>query len=110
MANHCSTAVAAAAPVQLRFLGSAIAISIVTAVDSTWLRNVLLGHLTPEQIQAIFRSSEEIGTLPNPEIVAMVRGRFVESFNLQMRIVLGFAVAGVLTALMMWQRNQVRVP
>ncbi|KAK4248390.1 multidrug resistance protein 3 [Corynascus novoguineensis] len=103
-------AVGAAAPVQLRFLGSATVISIVTAVGNTWLRDELSGTLTPEQIQAIFRSSDAIRALPTEELERMVRGRFVESFNLQMHIVLGFAVAGVFTVLLMWQRNQVRVP
>ncbi|KAK3302903.1 major facilitator superfamily domain-containing protein [Chaetomium strumarium] len=103
-------AVGAAAPVQLRFLGSATVVSIVTAVGNTWLRNELSGTLSPEQIQAIFRSSDAIRMLPTAELERLVRGRFVESFNLQMHIVLGFAVAGVITALLMWQRNQVRVP
>ena len=85
-------------------------ISIVTAVGNTWLRDELSGTLTPEQIQAIFRSSDAIKTLPTEELERMVRSRFVQSFNLQMHIVLGFAVAGVFTALLMWQRNQVRVP
>ncbi|KAK4236506.1 multidrug resistance protein 3 [Achaetomium macrosporum] len=103
-------AVGAAAPVQLRFLGSATVVSIVTAVGNTWLRNELSGTLSPEQIQAIFRSSDAIKVLPTADLERMVRGRFVESFNLQMHIVLGFAVAGAFTALLMWQRNQVRVP
>lgn len=99
----------AAAPVQLRFLGSATVISIVTAVGNTWLRDVLSDSLSLEQIQAIFRSSEHIESLPSPEVIAMVRGRFVESFNLQMRIVLGFAIAGAFVALLMWQRNQIKI-
>ncbi|KXX75422.1 Multidrug resistance protein 3 [Madurella mycetomatis] len=102
-------AIAAAAPVQLRFLGSATVISIVTAVGNTWLKGVLSDSLSVEQIQAIFRSSEHIDMLPAPEVIAMVRGRFVESFNLQMRIVLGFAIAGAFAALLMWQRNQVKI-
>ena len=74
------------------------------------MRNELSGMLAPDQIQAIFRSSDAIKTLPTAELERMVRRRFVESFNLQMHIVLGFAVGGVFTALLVWQRNQVRVP
>lgn len=66
--------------------------------------------LTPEQIQGVFRSSDAIKALPTAELESMVRSSFVESFNLQMHVVLGFAVAGVFTALLMWQRIQVRVP
>jgi hypothetical protein len=95
--------------VQLQFLGSASVMSIVTAVGNMWFRNELSGILAPEQIQAIFRSSDAIKTLLTAELQRMVRGRFVESFNLQMHIVLGFAVTGVFNALFMWQRNRVRI-
>ncbi|KAK0667281.1 multidrug resistance protein 3 [Cercophora samala] len=101
-------AIGAAAPVQLRFLGSATVISIVTAVGNSWLRDSLSQSLQPTQIQAIFQSSAAIGKLPL-ELETIVRARFVESFNLQMRIVIGFAVAGVLTVLLMWQKPQVKV-
>ncbi|SPQ26213.1 ba547b17-0231-4f79-90ca-c1e314706002 [Thermothielavioides terrestris] len=103
-------AVGAAAPVQLRYLSSSTVIPIINAVGNTKLRNELLGILPPEQILAIFRSSEVIKTLPSAELQRTVRSHFVESFNLEMHIVLGFAVVGVFTALLMWQRNQVRVP
>ncbi|KAK4200774.1 multidrug resistance protein 3 [Triangularia verruculosa] len=101
-------AIGAAAPVQLRFLGSATVISIVTAVGNSWLKDSLSESLRADQIQAIFRSSTTIVDLPE-HLETLVRTRFVETFNLQMRIVVGFAVAGVFTVLLMWQKPQVKV-
>ncbi|KAK0625390.1 putative multidrug resistance protein fnx1 [Bombardia bombarda] len=101
-------AVGTAAPVQFRFLGSAIVIAITTAAGNSKIRDQLLGTLTLGQIQAIFRSSKEINGLP-ADVQQVVRYYFAEAFGLQMEITLGFAVAGVFASLMMWQRVQARV-
>lgn len=101
-------AVGTAATVQFRFLGGNIVVSIVTAVGNSWMKNALSGKMTWEQISAIFRSTEVIETLP-PSLSTPVREDFVGSFNLQMEIVLGFTVAGILTTLLMWQRPQLQV-
>lgn len=101
-------AVGTAATVQFRFLGGNIVVSIVTAVGNSWMKNALSGEMTWEQISAIFRSTEVIETLP-PSLSTLVREDFVGSFNLQMEIVLGFTVAGILTTLLMWQRPQLQV-
>ncbi|KAH8896854.1 drug resistance transporter [Thozetella sp. PMI_491] len=102
-------AVGSSSVVQSRYLGSAVVIAIITAVGNTWLRDELMGVLTPSQIQKLFQSVETIDELP-PSLQTVVRGDFVLSFNLQTRIVLGFAVAAVFTCLLMWQKTQVRVP
>ncbi|KAI1490504.1 major facilitator superfamily domain-containing protein [Biscogniauxia mediterranea] len=101
-------AVGTAATVQFRFLGGAAVVSIVTAVGNSWIRDRLSNSLTPLQIQAVFQSSETIRTLP-ANIQDLVRMTFSENFNLQMKIVLGFAVAGAITPLLMWRRAQVQV-
>jgi MFS family permease len=102
-------AVASAAVVQFRFLGGAVIVSIATAVGNSWVRRVLSDVLSSEQLVALFKSTESIHSL-EPGLESQVRGRFVQSFNLQMRIVLGVAVAALLSTLMMWRRPQVRVP
>ncbi|KAK2591705.1 hypothetical protein QQS21_010590 [Conoideocrella luteorostrata] len=85
-------ATASAAVVQSRFLGGAVILSIASA-----------------QLQALFESTETTYALAG-DVQGAVEGRFVESFNLQMRIVLRVAVAAMLSSLMMWQKPQVRVP
>ncbi|KAI1129426.1 drug resistance transporter [Nemania abortiva] len=101
-------AVALAAGTQFRFLGSAIVVSITTAVGNSWIRDHAADILTSEQIQAIFRSTAKIDDLP-PELEALIRRDFVRSFNLEMHIVLGFAVASVFSIALLWKRNQIRV-
>lgn len=85
-----------------------MAVSLVTAVGNSWVKNELLGILSSEQIFSIFRSTEDISRLP-ANLQTMVRHEFAESFNSQMRIVLGFAAGGILTALLMWQKGQIKV-
>lgn len=102
-------AVASAAVVQFRFLGGAVILSTATAVGNGWIRGTLSEVLSPEQLRALFRSTDTINMLAG-DVQDNVRGHFVQSFNLQMRIVLGVAVAAVLSSLMMWQKPQVRVP
>ncbi|KAK8119738.1 efflux pump antibiotic resistance protein [Apiospora kogelbergensis] len=102
-------AVASAAVVQFRFLGGAVVLSTATAVGNSWIRSVLAGILSPEQLMSLFRSTETINSLEH-QLQDEVRGHFVQSFNLQMRVVLGVAVAAFLSATMMWKHPQIRVP
>lgn len=83
-------------------------VSIVTAVGNGWIRDELSGLLTPSQISQIFRSTASIDQLPE-SVQTVVRSVFVNGFNLQMHIVLGFAVASFLSIALMWRRIQIRV-
>ncbi|KAH8783249.1 putative multidrug resistance protein fnx1, partial [Diaporthe sp. PMI_573] len=102
-------ATGSAAVIQFRFLGGATILSIATAVGNSWVRHVVSDLLTTEELQGIFRSAATIGDLA-AETEYVVRGHFVQSFNLQMRILLGVAVAAVFSSLLMWQKPQVKVP
>ena len=104
-----SAAVGTAATIQFRFLGSAVAISVITAVGNSRVKDSLNGVLTPVQLQNLFGSLETIRELP-ANLQTLVRGDFLLAFNLEMKIVLGFAVASVFTGLLMWERKQIRVP
>ncbi|KAI0165367.1 major facilitator superfamily domain-containing protein [Hypoxylon sp. FL1284] len=93
--------------VQFRFLGSAIAVAVTAAVGNSWTQNELSGIISAEQFSGILRSAEEIKSLP-PDLEQAVRVVFLQGFNLQMRILLGFAVAGVFTVLLLWKKPQIR--
>lgn len=99
---------ATAAGTQFRFLGSAVVVSITTAVGNGYIRDKLSGILTSRQLQEIFRSSATINDLP-PELESRVRREFTNSFNLQFHIILGFAVATVFTIILLWRRQQVKI-
>ncbi len=63
--------------------------------------NSLEGLLPPERVVSLFRSFQEsILGLPDT-LVVLVREDFVNSFNLQIQISLGFAVGPVLASLIM---------
>lgn len=91
---------------QFRFLGGATALSIATAVGNKWLRDELSSLVSVEQLSFIFRDLASIDSLP-PSSQEIVRRLFVESFNLQMRILIGFAAAQFPVTLMMWERQPV---
>ncbi|KAI1180244.1 drug resistance transporter [Nemania sp. FL0916] len=106
--QHKDLAVATAAGTQFRFVGSAVVVSITTAVGNGWIKDQLSGVLTSQQIGGIFRSSDTINHLP-PEVQKRVRAEFGRSFNLEFHIILGFAVAAVLSIALLWRRQQIKV-
>ncbi|KAI1339724.1 putative multidrug resistance protein fnx1 [Xylariaceae sp. FL0016] len=101
-------AVASAVGTQMRFVGSAIVVAIVTAVSNDWIKDDLSVLLSPSQIEDMFRSTDTIYDLPESD-QPIVRSAFVTSFNLQMHIVLGFAAASIFSILLMWKKNPTKV-
>jgi hypothetical protein len=99
-------AVATASIVQFRFLGGATALAITTAVTNTWLKDTLPNVLLPQQVAMVLRTTETINSLP-VGVQHIVRGMFVKTFNLQMRILIGFATAEFLFSLLMWKKDQI---
>ncbi|KAI0418325.1 drug resistance transporter [Xylaria grammica] len=106
--EHKDLAVATAAGTQFRFLGSAVVVSITTAVGNSLVKAKLTGILTPLQIQEVFRSSASINEL-SPELEDTVRRDFISSFDVQFRIVLGFAVASLISIVLLWKKKQILV-
>ena len=102
------SAVATAAGTQFRFLGSAIVVSITTAVGNSLVKARLADALTPHQIQDVFRSSASINDL-SPELEQLVRREFNSSFDVQFRIILGFTVASLISIALLWKKHQILV-
>ncbi|PVH96850.1 drug resistance transporter [Periconia macrospinosa] len=101
-------ATATSSIVQFRFLGGATALAIVTAVSNTWLRRNLALLLDPPQVMMIFRATDFIDDLPL-DVQPVIRGLFVKSFNLQMRILIGFAAAQFPFSLLLWKKEQIKL-
>ncbi|CAI6237031.1 unnamed protein product [Periconia digitata] len=99
-------AVATASIVKFRFLGGATALAIITAVGNNWLKHTLPIALSPDDVAAVFRQASNIGSFPT-DVQTVVHGMFVKSFNLQMRILIGFVVAQFFFTCLMWRRVQV---
>ena len=89
-------------------MGGATALAIVTAVANTWLRDAMSSVLSPEAIALAFRQPDTINSLPGA-LRDTVRTMFSKSFNLQMRILIGFAAAQVPVTFLTWKKDQIKV-
>ncbi|KAF2177057.1 MFS general substrate transporter, partial [Zopfia rhizophila CBS 207.26] len=99
-------AVANGAIVQLRFLGGALALAITTCAASPSLQRKLLGVLNVQETDMFLDRTETIVRL-SPAKQAVVREINGEYYNLQMTIMIGFAVASVLASVMQWQKKPI---
>lgn len=68
----------------------------------------MLGVLSPEETDLVFRQPDAISSLPNA-LRGVVQGLFVKTFNLQMRILIGFAVAQFPVTFLTWKKYQIRI-
>ena len=89
-------------------LGGALGLAIITAVMNQNLVHMLSGSLTTSQLADIFRTTESIVHLSEP-LRTMVRHTFMKGFNMQLRILLGFAVAEIPFTLLMWKKEPLRI-
>lgn len=90
-------------------LGGALALAIITAIMNQNLQHTLSGALTVPQLTEVFRTTLSIAQLPEPTRET-VRSTFMNCFNMQLRILVGFAAAEVPFTLMMWQKEPLRIP
>ncbi|KAI9842654.1 MAG: hypothetical protein M1837_007021 [Sclerophora amabilis] len=100
--------VAMGAVVQFRVMGGAIGLAIVTSVMNSFVKSRLAEILSADQIEAFLQSISMIGTLP-PALAEMVRSVLGEGYNLQMKVLIGFAAAQIPAILLMWQKKQILV-
>ncbi|GKZ24445.1 hypothetical protein AbraIFM66951_010463 [Aspergillus brasiliensis] len=101
-------AVAMGAITQFRVMGGCIGISVLTAVANGYLQSHLQRWLTPTEMQLVLHSAQSLSHLP-ASAQSLVRGTFSASYNLQMKILAGFAGGQVLASVLMWQREQIIV-
>lgn len=103
-----ASAVALGTVAQFRVMGGAIGLAIVTAVFNSHVRSSLRAVLSAEQIAALLQSSSAVVDLP-PNIQAHVRGIFAVGYNIQFKILAGFAAAQIPSSIFMWQKRQIVV-
>ncbi|KAI0883457.1 putative multidrug resistance protein fnx1 [Annulohypoxylon maeteangense] len=100
--------VGTASIIQFRFMGGATALAIVTAVANTWLRSAMLGVLSPEETALVFRRPDTINSLSG-DLRDTVRVLFAKGFNLQMKILIGFAAAQFPVTFLTWKKDQIKI-
>jgi len=94
-------AVGSAATSQFRILGGLVGIAIVVSVSTPFIRSRLMDIVEPETAYMLLARTEIVKTL-TPEVAADVRSLFGKGYNLQVRILIGFAVAKLPATAMMW--------
>lgn len=92
---------------QIRFMGGAIVLAIVSNVLNSYVQSSSgLGNiLSPAQIAQVQSNSAVIKTFA-PEIQEQIRSVFGKGYNLQMKILVGLAAGQLPSALFMWQKKQ----
>ncbi|KAM7186123.1 MFS general substrate transporter [Naviculisporaceae sp. PSN 640] len=102
-------AVALGAITQVRIMGSALGVAIVTSVMHNFLTGSLGQVLRPVQILLVLDRPGVIGMFPQ-EIQRQVLIRYAEGYNQQMKILAGLAVGQVVGVALMWQhKKQIKV-
>ncbi|PVI03994.1 hypothetical protein DM02DRAFT_652014 [Periconia macrospinosa] len=84
---------------QFRILGGVVALAIVTCVSTPVLHSTLLSSLSQQQATSILERLAIVQSLPK-ETQKVVRDRFSRGFDLQMKIITGFAAAHIPAALL----------
>ncbi|KAL4735695.1 major facilitator superfamily domain-containing protein [Aspergillus similis] len=100
--------VAMGAVAQFRVMGGCIGIAVVTAVANGYLQSHLRQVPAPEELCAVLQSAVRLSTLSSAD-QGLVRRAFSASYNLQMKILAGFAGGQVLASLLKWQQKQSRL-
>lgn len=106
--NTKFTAVAMGSVAQFRGMGGVIGIALTTTLLNGLLRSRLAGFLSQAQINTILQSAKSLSSFP-PTTQVMVRQAFAEGFNLQMKVLAGFAAAQIPSTILMWQKEQIMV-
>lgn len=101
-------AVAMGAVAQFRVMGGVICLAIVTSVFNGTIRSGLKDFLSPDQIDAVLRSTEVISTFP-PMVQDMTRVVFLRGYSLQFKILTGFAGGQILSSFLMWKKNKEQI-
>ncbi|KUJ13244.1 MFS multidrug transporter-like protein [Mollisia scopiformis] len=91
---------------QLRVLGGVLGLAIVTSVTNNFLRSELSRILAADQVELLLQSVGTIDSLPE-SLQSMTRSIFAHGYNLQMKIMIGFAVAQVPVTLLMWAKKPI---
>ncbi|KAF2464555.1 MFS multidrug transporter-like protein [Lindgomyces ingoldianus] len=100
--------VAMSSMVQFRTLGGALCLAIASSVFNDFIRARFLHILSPQEVDVILKSTEAIKFVP-ADIRMELTKIFSRGYDLQFKILIGFAAAQIPASALMWKRNQVMV-
>jgi hypothetical protein len=94
--------------VQFRTLGGALCLAIASSVFNDFLRSHLRSIIGPQDMDLILKSVNALHKL-SPHLQEEVIKIFSQGYNIQFKILIGFAGAQVPTTLLMWKAKQLLV-
>lgn len=89
-------------------MGGVIGLAIVTTVQNSFVKSMLSQSLSRDQIDQLLQSAEVVATFA-PETRTVIKTAFANGYNIQMKILAGFAAAQIPSSLLMWQKKQIIV-
>ena len=89
-------------------MGGVLGLAIVTTVLNGFVRSKLHLYLSQEQIASLLRSAANVNSFAAQDQL-LIRDVFAAGYNLQMKIMAGFAAAQIPSSLIMWQKPQIKV-
>jgi hypothetical protein len=92
---------------QFRVMGGVIGLAIVTSIFNSFIRSDVSSFLSGNQVDSLLKSTSYITTL-SPTVQISTRDAFSAGYNLQMKILAGFAGGQVLSSFLMWRKDQIK--
>lgn len=102
-------AVATGAIVQLRFLGGAIGVAVTSAYMNSYLKASLANVLSPDMLDAVLKDTSVIKGLASG-LQEDAKRIFAQGYATQIRILIGFTAVQLLSIILLWQKEQIKVP
>ena len=110
--EHRDLAISSGALLQFRVFGGALGLALASAVMNSYLTSHLSHSIGSDYLAAVLQSTETIKAFP-VDTQQLVLEKFAEGYNLQMKILAGFAGLQVLCVGLLWrgkaERGQISV-
>ena len=100
--QHRDLAISSGALLQFRVFGGALGLALASAVMNSYLTSHLSHSIGSEYLAVVLQSTEAIKSFPI-ETQQLVLEKFAEGYNLQMKILAGFAGLQVLCVGLLWR-------
>ena len=100
--EHRDLAISSGALLQFRVFGGALGLALASAVMNSYLTSHLSHSIGSEYLAAVLESTEAIKSFPI-DTQQLVLEKFAEGYNLQMKILAGFAGLQVLCVGLLWR-------
>ncbi|KLO86312.1 Uncharacterized protein LW93_11086 [Fusarium fujikuroi] len=94
---------------QIRVLGGTIGLAVCSALLINHIKREAVKFLTAEQVAQILLSSENIGML-SPETQSRIRVLYADAYSEQMRVMLYFSIASILSLVLLVERQPRKAP